>query len=48
MIFISEINELVGLIGGVNVGRVFTLYWDERLKMAEWWAGEIEAMRPIP
>lgn len=34
-------------IGGDGVRRAYhrAAYWEERVKMAEWWAGEIEAIR---
>jgi len=43
----DSIEAELGHIGADEVRRAYhrAAYWDERIKMAEWWAAEIESMR---
>jgi integrase len=43
----DAIEAELGHVGADEVRRAYhrALYWEERVKMADWWAGEIDALR---
>jgi integrase len=42
----DAIEAELGHVGADEVRRAYhrALYWDERVKMAEWWAGSVESL----